>query len=155
MLEQRKKLKKLLQKKSANEAINNLQFVFALWLTNLKGRCPSWLWHTRIARAGCAFWEPGDAQLLLKAERTILQDSYFIRLVPRFQNSHKWEPAECPSFLQIYRRDFPLPPWCLEHVCILPQGIPKLSVECVQCPQLPATLGRAEFLGLQLLLQKS
>lgn len=32
MLEQRKKLKKLFQK-SANGAINNLQFVFALWQT--------------------------------------------------------------------------------------------------------------------------
>lgn len=64
--------------------MNNLQFVFALWLTNLKGRCLSSLQHTWTARAGCALWEPGDAQLLLKAERTILQDSYFIRLVPKF-----------------------------------------------------------------------
>lgn len=60
----------------------------------------------------------------------------------------------CHNFLQIYRRDFPIPPQCLEHQCVLPQGIPTLSVECVVCSQPPDTLGRAQFLGLQLLLQK-
>lgn len=112
-------------------------------LTAAHTDCSSWMCF--VGAWGCS--------AASKAERAILQHSYFIRLVPKFPNSHNWEQAESHNFLQIYRRDFPIPPWCLEHVCILPQGIPTSSVECVECSQPPVTLGRAEFLGVQLLLQ--
>lgn len=40
-------------------------------------------------------------------------------------------PSRVPQFPT--DQDFCLPPWCLEHVCILPQGIPTLAVDCVEC----------------------
>lgn len=155
MLEQRRKLKKLLQTKSANEAVNNSQFVFALWLTNLKGRCPSSLQHTRIARAGCALWEPGGAQLLLKAERTILQDSYFWCWCPNSHVPCSGNQQSATTSCRFTGGIFPFPHGAWNMCVSFHRGFPHHLLECVQCPQPPATLGRAEFLGLQLLLQKS
>lgn len=71
----------------------------------------------------------------------------FLVLVPKFPRALLWEPAECHNFLQIYKRDFPVPPWCLEHVCILPQGIPILSAGACSVSATPSDPGQGWIPG--------